>query len=125
MSQPELPEDPAAEEAAPTFDKEAARARYRALMRSWPMRLMFIVTGLVLVMTWVLAFGSAYAPNVEKLPGHDITVGVAECKGCHNSGLNSAPRYNHAYAPTCGFCHRQGLPDQPLSGRAKVLHALR
>ena len=46
-------------DAAPVFDKAAARARYRAMMRSWPMRLMFAMTGVVIVATWVFAFAAA------------------------------------------------------------------
>ena len=115
---PEAPQDPQEpDHTPPAFDKEAARKRYRAMMRSRPMRLMYAITGLVLLATWVLAFGSAFAPNVETLPGHDITVGVAQCRNCHNTGLNNAPTYNHAFAPTCGFCHRQSLPAELSLGR--------
>ena len=112
MTEPHTEETPTpeAEEGPPPFDKEAARARYRALMRSWPMRLMFFMTGVVIVLTWVLAFGAAYGPEVEDLPGHDLTVAAAACKNCHNAGLNGAPSFNHSFAPTCGFCHKQGLP---------------
>ena len=110
---PEAPEEvnpDAIDNAPPVFDKAAARARYRKLMRSWPMRLMYILTAVTILAAWGLGIGSAFAPDVEKLPGHDITVSAAQCKSCHNNGLNSAPVYNHSYAPTCGFCHRQGLP---------------
>lgn len=110
---PEAPEEVnqlAADDTPPVFDKVAARARYRKLMRSWPMRLMYALTAFAILAAWGLGIGSAFAPDVEKLQGHDITVSAAQCKTCHNSGLNKAPAYNHSYAPTCGFCHRQGLP---------------
>ncbi|MBM7843183.1 hypothetical protein [Herpetosiphon giganteus] len=108
-------------DAAPVFDKEAARARYRAMMRSWPMRLMFAMTGLVIVATWVFAFGAAYGPDVKELPGHDVTVAVAECKTCHNAGLPTAPSFNHSFAPTCGFCHVQGMPPTtPLTSTSRL-----
>ena len=49
-------------------------------------------------------------PEVKSLPGHDISVPVAACKDCHNNGLERVPRFNHSYAPSCGFCHQQGPP---------------
>lgn len=100
-------------EGPPPFDKAAARARYRALMRSAPMRLMFAVTALVILTTWALGIAAAYAPEVKALPGHDISVPVAACKDCHNQGLPTAPPFNHSYAPSCGFCHQQGPPPSP------------
>lgn len=107
-------------EAPPPFDKQAARARYRALMRSWPMRLMFALTGLVIISTWALAVGAAYGPDVKALPGHDLSVAPAACKDCHGRRINNAPAFNHAYAPTCGFCHVQALPPAvPASGRLR------
>ncbi len=103
-----------------TFDKEAARARYRALMRSWPMRLMFFTTGLVIVLTWVLAVGAAYGPDVKTLPGHDMSVPIAACKDCHNKGVAVAPKFNHSFAPTCGFCHVQAFPTVPLTSTSRL-----
>ena len=114
------PAPDAPEEGPPPFDKAAARARYRALMRSAPMRLMFAVTALVILTTWALGIAAAYAPEVKALPGHDISVPVAACKDCHNKGLPTAPPFNHSYAPSCGFCHQQGPPPgAPASSRSR------
>lgn len=116
-SPPELSADTPPEAGPPAFDKQAARARYRKLMRSTPMRLMYAITVLVILTTWGLGIAAAYAPDVKKLAGHDISVPVAACKDCHNAGLSTAPTFNHSYAPSCGFCHRQDLPPNlPAAG---------
>ena len=45
---------------------------------------------------------------------------AAACKDCHTQRINQAPAFNHAYAPTCGFCHVQGLPSvAPATGRVR------
>ena len=113
-------ETPIPDDAPPAFDKTAARARYRALMRSKPMRFMYALTTVVILATWILGIAAAYAPEVKNLPNHDITVAVAACKDCHNKGINAAPAFNHSYAPSCGFCHQQGLPPAvPASIRVR------
>jgi hypothetical protein len=102
----------------PQFDIEAARARYRRLMRSWPMRMMYLLLILTILFSWAFALASAFASDVEHLPGHDITVPVRDCVWCHTEGaaVHSAPPMNHLSAPTCGFCHRQSLPDETKVG---------
>lgn len=107
--QPPTPPDP---EAQPAWDREAARARYRKLMRSWPMRLMYLLLALTILFAWGWGIAAAVAPSVERLPGHDITVPTQACVTCHTTqaAVNNAPIMNHPTAPTCGFCHRQGLP---------------
>lgn len=115
MSDPREPSPEQPDAAPPPFDKEAARARYRKLMRSTPMRLLYALTIVVILMTWVLGIAAAFAPDVKKLPGHDITVSVPACKQCHNAGINNAPRFNHNYAPSCGFCHQQSPPPISLT----------
>src|SRR3712207_5505511 len=98
----------------PQFDIEAARVRYRRLMRSWPMRMMYIILILVILFSWAFALAAAFAPDIQALPGHDVSVPVQKCFACHTEGAsaNNAPPMNHPSAPTCGFCHRQGLPPQ-------------
>ena len=113
------PDTEAPAEGPPPFDKAAARARYRALMRSAPMRFMFALTALVILTTWALGIAAAYAPEVKSLPGHDISVPVAACKDCHNNGLERVPRFNHSYAPSCGFCHQQGPPPTPPTSSSR------
>jgi cytochrome c553 len=100
--------------APPPFDREAARARYKKFMRSWPMRLMYLVLVLTIAFAWGWAGAAAFAPSVETLPGHDITVPTQACVTCHTDGAvaNNAPPMNHPAAPSCGFCHRQGPPPQ-------------
>ena len=96
------------------FDREAARARYKKFMRSWPMRLMYLVLVLTIAFAWGWAAAPAFASSVETLPGHDITVPTQACVSCHTDGAvaNDAPPMNHPAAPSCGFCHRQGPPPQ-------------
>lgn len=110
---PDVPNlDP--EDTVPAFDRVAARARYRALMRGPFMRGVGILTVAVILLAWAFGAASAFAPNVQNLPNHDITVPVSACVSCHNRALpvrpNNAPPMNHWNAPSCGFCHRQGLP---------------
>ncbi len=107
------PGQPAPDE-PPQFDIEAARARYRSLMRSWPMRLLYLILVLVILFSWAFALASAFASDVEHLPGHNITVPTENCIWCHTEGarVNEAPPMNHPATPTCGFCHRQGLPEE-------------
>jgi hypothetical protein len=111
-----LPSPPAPDE-PPQFDIEAARARYRKLMRSWPMRSMYLLLVLVILFAWGWGIAAAIGPDVETLPGHDITVPTQSCITCHTeaASANNAPPMTHPAAPTCGFCHQQGLPQ---SGKA-------
>ena|GEM_PF-2043623 len=114
----------------PAFDKEAARARYRRTMRSRPMKALGIFTILVILVSWAFGIAAAVAPDVERLPGHDITVGRDACISCHAQPIDNAPAMNHPSTPTCGFCHLQGLPpvDQTSSGaateRMRSIHAV-
>ena len=107
-TQPTDPNEP------PPFDIEAARARYRRMMRSWPMRIIYLLLIVTIVFAWAWAGAAVFASSVENLPGHDITVPVADCVSCHTEGAeaNNAPPMNHPTFPTCGFCHRQGPPPQ-------------
>ncbi|HEX6293073.1 MAG TPA: hypothetical protein VFZ66_28075 [Herpetosiphonaceae bacterium] len=106
------PSHPAPDE-PPQFDIEAARARYRKLMRSWPMRTMYLLLALVILFAWAWGIAAAIGPDVENLPGHDITVPTESCIACHTTAASAenAPPMNHPAAPTCGFCHLQGLPQ--------------
>ncbi len=97
----------------PVWDREAARARYRRLMRSWPMRVTYVLVALVILFSWAWGIAAALGPDVEHLPGHDITVPPSACITCHTQepGIYTAPVMPHPAAPSCGFCHRQGLPE--------------
>jgi hypothetical protein len=95
---------------APAFDKEAARQRYRATMRGPLMRLLFGLLALVILVSWGLGVAAAIAPDVERLPGHDLTVAPRQCVACHSQRLDGAPAMPHLAFPTCGFCHRQSPP---------------
>ncbi len=108
--------------APPPFDREAARVRYKKFMRSWPMRTMYLVLVLTILFAWGWAGAAAFAPSVERLPGHDITVATQACVSCHTDSAvaNNAPPMNHPVAPSCGFCHRQSVPLQ--TGQAKNEH---
>src|SRR5689334_1803041 len=96
--------------APPAFDKEAARRRYRATMRSPVMRAMYVLLAIVILAAWGLGIAAAIAPDVEGLPGHDITVPPRQCLTCHTRQLDGAPPMPHIAFPSCGFCHRQSAP---------------
>jgi hypothetical protein len=98
------------EASPPAFDIEAARARYRRTMRGRPMRALGVFTILVILLSWAFGIAAAYAPDVDRLPGHDVTVQRAACLNCHVRQIEPAPPMNHPSAPSCGFCHMQGLP---------------
>ena len=118
MSDPQapdpIPEDPSGLPEQPAWDREAARARYRRFMRSWPMRLSYLLLVLVLLFAWGWGIAAAFAPDVENLPAHDVAVPVITCVTCHTSGAQAsgAPAMNHPATPSCGFCHRQSFPDR-------------
>jgi hypothetical protein len=88
------------------FDRTAARARYRALMRGRLMRSMYVVLAIVLLAAWGLGIASIVAKDVERLPGHDLGVGPTRCITCHTQP-GGAPAMPHVAFPSCGFCHRQ------------------
>ena len=90
------------------FDVEAARARYRRMMRGWPMRVMSLLTLLAILLSWVFAAAAAYAPDVDQLSGHGLSVPRAACIACHSAAGSAGPAMNHPAPPTCGFCHLQG-----------------
>jgi len=104
------PDQPSDEPAAPAFDKEAARRRYRATMRGPFMRSMNIILAIVLLIAWGLGIASVFAKDVERLPGHGFAVPPSRCVACHTQQLEGAPPMPHIAFPSCGFCHRQG-PD--------------
>ncbi len=108
------PHSPAQAEAPdrPVFDKEAARRRYRATMRGPFMRSMYVLLGLVLLVSWGFGIAAAIGSDVERLPGHDLTVPPQQCVVCHTQRLDNAPAVPHIAFPSCGFCHRQGAPAQ-------------
>lgn len=101
----------------PAFDREAARARYRKLMRGPFMRGAGIFTVVVILLSWAWGAAAAFAPSVEHLPNHDYTVRPQQCVFCHTqsaatlpAGAAVPPRMPHWQAPSCGFCHRQSFP---------------
>ncbi|HEU5103052.1 MAG TPA: hypothetical protein VFU22_28715 [Roseiflexaceae bacterium] len=98
--------------AAPAFDKEAARRRYRATMRGPYMRSMYVLLALVILAAWGLGIGAAFARDVERLPNHDLTVPPSRCVTCHAQPSSGAPIMPHVTFPSCGFCHRQGPPGE-------------
>lgn len=103
------------------FDREAARARYRKLMRSWPMRMTYLLLALTILFAWAWGIAAAVAPDVETIPGHDITVPTGECLSCHAGAEGGQPKpgvpaMGHPAAPSCGFCHRQGPPETGAAG---------
>ena len=91
---PQAPQAPQAPQPAPDeppeFDIVAARARYRKLMRSWPMRLMYLLLALTILFAWAWGAAAAIAPDVETLPGHDITVQTQQCIACHTTGASAS-----------------------------------
>ncbi len=105
------PEDDQATVQEPAWDIEAARARYRRQMRSRPMRFLGLFTVVIILLSWAFAVGAAYGPDVDRLPGHDITVRREACIGCHARASADVPAMSHPSAPTCGFCHLQGVPQ--------------
>jgi hypothetical protein len=96
--------------ARPPFDKQAARQRYRATMRGPYMRSLYVLLAIVLLAAWGLGVASVLAPDVERLPGHDLTVPPRQCVVCHTQRVDDAPAIPHPAFPTCGFCHRQSPP---------------
>ena len=104
---PSTPESPPA---PPAFAKEAARQRYRAMMRSPLMRALYALLALVILAAWGLGIAAAFADDIERLPGHDLTVPPRACVACHTGERSGAPPMPHIAFPSCGFCHRQGLP---------------
>ncbi len=94
------------------------------------MKALGIFTILVILVSWAFGIAAAVAPDVERLSGHDITVGRDACISCHAQPIDAAPAMNHPPAPTCGFCHLQGLPavDRTSSGAAvehmRSIHAV-
>jgi hypothetical protein len=100
------PRDRPPDDAVP-FDIEAARARYRRQMRGRPMRILGLFTVAIILLSWAFAAAAAFAPDVERLPDHDITVSRNACLSCHAEPAGTAPPMNHPSTPTCGFCHLQ------------------
>ncbi|HEX9369514.1 MAG TPA: hypothetical protein VF897_00850 [Roseiflexaceae bacterium] len=96
----------------PAFDKEAARRRYRAQMRGPFMRSMYVLLALVVLAAWGLGIASVWAKDVERLPDHDLGVPPSRCVTCHAERRDDAPAMPHVAFPSCGFCHRQGLPPR-------------
>jgi len=94
----------------PAFDKAAARRRYRATMRGPLMRWLYILLALVILASWGLGVAAAIAPDVERLPGHELAVPPRQCVACHSQRLGGAPAMPHPAFPSCGFCHRQAAP---------------
>jgi len=94
----------------PVFDKEAARRRYRATMRGPFMRSLYVLLALVILAAWGLGIGAVFARDVERLPGHDLSVVPNRCVSCHTAPASTAPAMPHIAFPSCGFCHRQGPP---------------
>ena len=98
--------------AAPAFDKEAARRRYRATMRGPYMRSLYVLLALVILIAWGFGIAAVFARDVERLPGHDLSVVPSRCVSCHTSSVGNIPAMPHGAFPTCGFCHRQGPKTQ-------------
>ena len=98
--------------AAPAFDKQAARRRYRATMRGPYMRSMYVLLALIILAAWGIGIGAAFARDVERLPNHDLSVPPSRCVACHTQASSDAPLMPHVAFPTCGFCHRQGPPGE-------------
>jgi nitrate reductase cytochrome c-type subunit len=74
------------------------------------MRALGVLTIVVILVSWAFGIAAAIGPDVENLPGHDITVRREACLSCHMRQIEQAPPMNHPATPTCGFCHLQGLP---------------
>jgi hypothetical protein len=103
------PDDPQTTD-RPAFDKEAARQRYRATMRGPRMRALYALLALVILVSWGFGVAAVLATDVERLPGHDLSVPPRRCLACHTEQLGGAPAIPHVAFPTCGFCHRQSPP---------------
>ncbi|MCG8346359.1 MAG: hypothetical protein MI924_01080 [Chloroflexales bacterium] len=98
-------------EEAPQFDIEAARLRYRRMMRGRIMKTLYAITGVVILFAWGLGIAAMFSSSVEGLPNHDISVPPQQCIACHSQPTNNAPVMSHPAMPTCGFCHRQSFPE--------------
>src|SRR4051794_4995006 len=96
----------------PAFDKEAARRRYRATMRGPFMRSLYVLLALVILAAWGLGIGAVSARVVGPPPGHDIRVPPSRCVSCPAAPAPRAPPMPHVAFPSCGFCHRQGPPNE-------------
>ena len=104
------PPDAGAAPSPPAFDKEAARRRYRAMMRGPLIRSLYALLALVLLAAWGFGIAAAIARDVEQLPGHDLSVPPSRCVACHTQPVGRAPAMPHIVFPSCGFCHRQSPP---------------
>lgn len=91
----------------PAFDREAARRRYRATMRSPLMRALYALLVLILLASWGLGIAAAIAADVGHLPNHDRSTPPSACVACHTQQPAIAPAIPHIVFPSCGFCHRQ------------------
>lgn len=98
--------DPTSQDVGPVFDKEAARRRYRATMRSPAMRAMYVLLAIVILTAWAFGGAAAFAPEIAPRPGHEPQVLPRQCIACHTQPTSSAPPMRHIAAPSCGFCHR-------------------
>ena len=112
MNDDSRPGPPEAETGAapPAFDKEAARRRYRAMMRGPLMRSLYALLAVVLLAAWGFGIAAAIARDVEQLPGHDLSVPPSRCVACHTQQVGRAPVMPHIAIPSCGSCHRQSPP---------------
>ena len=86
--------------ATPAFDKEAARRRYRATMRGPFMRALYVLLALVILAAWGLGIGAVFARDVERLPGHDLSVSPSRCVSCHTAPAARAPAMPHIAFPS-------------------------
>lgn len=111
--EPTPPQPLPADDQPPAFDKEAARRRYRATMRGPFMRSMNIMLVVILLISWGFGIAAVFAKDVERLPGHDLSVPRSRCVTCHTQAQNNAPAMPHLAFPSCGFCHRQSPPPAP------------
>ena len=81
-------------------------------MRGPFMRSLYVLLALVILAAWGLGIGAVFARDVERLPGHDLSVSPSRCVSCHTAPATRAPAMPHVAFPSCGFCHRQGPPDE-------------
>src|SRR5262249_34977936 len=96
--------------APPAFDKEAARRRYRAMMRGPLMRSLYALLAVVLLAAWGFGIAAAIARDVERLPGHDLTVPPSRCVACPTGQTGGAPAMPPIARASCGICHRHSPP---------------